>query len=77
MPPKRYSKMKVRFILPVTNRKRFSFLQIIEDINFGLVRINVTPYRISWIIFTSDLVILVIQTNCWYSDGHKLCSYCS
>ena len=28
--------MKVRFILPVTIRKRFSLLQTIEDINFGL-----------------------------------------
>ena len=27
--------MKVRFILPVTIRKRFSLLQTIEDINFG------------------------------------------
>ena len=27
------------------------------DIHFGLVRMYVTPYRIFWIIFTSDLVI--------------------
>ena len=49
--------MKVRFILPVTIRKGVSLLHIIEDINLGLVRMYVTPYRISWIIFTSDLVI--------------------
>ena len=54
---KRSSKIKVRFILPVTIRKRFSPLQTIEDINVGLVRTYVTPYRISWMIFTSDLVI--------------------
>ena len=54
---KKSSKMKVCFILPVTIRKRFSLLQTIEDKNFGLVRMYVTPYRISWIIFTSYLVI--------------------
>ena len=43
--------------LPLTERKRFSLLQTIEGINFGLVRMYVTPYRISWIIFTPDLVI--------------------
>ena len=43
--------------LAVTIRKRFSRLQTIGDINFGLVRMYVTPYRISRIIFTSDLVI--------------------
>ena len=32
-------------------RKRFSLLQGIEDINFGLVRMHETPYGISWIIF--------------------------
>ena len=37
--------MKVLFILPVTIRKRFSFLQTIKDMNFGLVRMYVTPYR--------------------------------
>ena len=47
----------VRFILPVTMRKRFSLLQTIVGINFGLVRIYVTPYRIFLIIFPSDLVI--------------------
>ena len=44
-------------MLPVTIRRRFSLLQTIEDIQFGLVRIYVTPYFIFWIIFTSDLVI--------------------
>ena len=59
---KKSSKMKVRFILPVTIRKRFLLLQTIEDLNFGLVRMFVTLFRISWIIFTSDLVIS--YTNC-------------
>ena len=49
--------MNESFILPVTIRKHFSLLKTIEDINFGLVRMYVTPYRISWIIFTSELVI--------------------
>ena len=51
-----FQKIKVHFILPATIRNRFSLLQTIEDINFGVVRMYVTPYRISWIIFTSDLV---------------------
>ena len=38
--------MKVYFFLHVTIRKRFSFLQTIESINFGLVRMYVKPYRI-------------------------------
>ena len=46
-----------------------------EDIHFVLVRMFVTHYRIFWIIFTSDLV--VIQTKYWYSDWYKLCSSCS
>ena len=45
-----------RLILPVTIRTRLSLLQTIEGINFGLFRMYVTPYRISWIIFTLDLV---------------------
>ena len=49
--------MKVRVILPVTIRKRFSLLRTIEGKNFGLVRMYVTPYRFFWKIFTSDLVI--------------------
>ena len=63
--------MTVHVILPVTIRKRFSLLQTIEGINFGIVRMYVTPYRISWIIITSDLVIIYRQivgipmgTNC-------------
>ena len=63
--------MKVHFILPVTIGKRFSLLQTIEDIHFGLVRMFVTHYRILLIIFTSDLVMLHRQivgipmgTNC-------------
>ena len=65
--------MKVRFILPVTTRKRFSLLCI----NVGLVRMYVTPYRIFWIIFTSDLVISYNRQIGLYSDGYKLCSSCS
>ena len=49
--------MKVRVILPVTIRKRFSLLRTIEGINFGLVRMYETPYRFFREIFTSDLVI--------------------
>ena len=49
--------MKVRFIMHVTIRKRFTLLQTIEGISFGLVRMFVTPYRIFWIIFTSGLAI--------------------
>ena len=48
--------MKVRFILRVTIRKRFSLLQTIEGINFGLVRMLVAPNCIFCIKFTSDLV---------------------
>ena len=55
--------------MPVTIRRRFSLLQTIEDINSGLVRMYVTPYRISWIIFISDLVHrqivgISMGTNC-------------
>ena len=49
--------MKVHFIFLVTIGKRFSLLQTIDDIHFGLVRLYVTHCRIFWIIFTSDLVI--------------------
>ena len=73
--------MKVRFILSVTIRKRFSLLQAIEGINFGLVRMCVTPYRIFWIIFKSDLlriytdellvfrlvqIVLLLKPICFY-----------
>ena len=33
----------MRFIFPVTIRRRFSLLQTIEGINFCLVRMSVTP----------------------------------
>ena len=49
--------MSVRFILPVTIRKRFSLLQAIEDINVEIVRMLMMHYRTFWILFTSDLVI--------------------
>ena len=45
------------FILHVTIRKRFSLLYTIDGINFSLVRMYVTHYRIFRIIFTLDLVI--------------------
>ena len=54
---KKIFKTEVRFILSVTIRKRFSLLQIIDGINFCLIKMYMTPYRISWIIFTLDLVI--------------------
>ena len=41
------SRGKKRFILTVTIEKRFSLLQTIEGIIFGLVRMYVTPYCIS------------------------------
>ena len=50
-------KMNVHFIRPVTIGKRFPLLQTIEDIHPGLVRMYVTPYRIFWKIFISDLVV--------------------
>ena len=55
--------MKVRFILPLTIRKRFSLLQTVEGINVGFVRMYeyVTPYRIFWIIFTSGLVYFIFS----------------
>ena len=64
--------MKVHFILHVKIRTLFLLIQTIEDINFGLVRMYVTPYRIFWIIFTSELVIsytdkfvgIPMGTNC-------------
>ena len=49
--------MNVCFILPATIRTRFSLLQTIEGMNFGPVRMYLTPYRISWKILTSDLVM--------------------
>ena len=49
---------KVSFTLLVMIRKRFSLLRtIIGDITFGLVRMYVTHYRFSWIIFILDLVL--------------------
>ena len=42
--------------LHVTIRMRFTLIQTIEGIKFCLVRMHVTPYRISWIIFTLDFV---------------------
>ena len=60
---KYYNKMRVHFILPVTIEKRFSLLQTIDDIYIGIVRTYVTPYRIFWMIFTSDLVISYMYTD--------------
>ena len=42
-----YKREGIRFILPVTIRRRVSLLQTRDGINFGLVRMYVT-----WIIFT-------------------------
>ena len=55
----------------------FSLLQTINDINFGLVRMYVTPYRTFWIIFTSDLVISYTDKVLVFRWGYKLCSSCS
>ena len=38
---------------------KIAFFTSIEGIHFGLVRMYVAPYRIFWIIFTSD-----VDTNC-------------
>ena len=38
VPSKSSTKMKVHFILPLTIRRHVSFLQTMEDIHFGLVR---------------------------------------
>ena len=52
------------------------FVQCTKTINFGLVRMYVTPYCIFWIIFTSNLVISYTD-KVGYSDCYKLCSSCS
>ena len=62
--------MKVRFILPVMIRNGFSLLQSIEGINFGLVRMYVTPYLLDniYIRFGSKLYRQIVGiprgTNC-------------
>ena len=44
-------------------RKRFSLRKIIiKDINFGLVRMYVTPYRFSWTIFILGLALSYTDT---------------
>ena len=51
-------KREVSYTLLVMLRKRFSLLHtIIEDITYGLVRMYVTPYRISWTIFILGLAL--------------------
>ena len=58
MTERTFYKKKVRYSLLAMIRKRFSLLQnIIEDITFGLVKISVTPYRISRTIFILDLAL--------------------
>ena len=53
-----FYKSKVSYVLLVIIRKRFSLLQtIIEDITFGLVRMCVMPYRLSWTIFILGLAL--------------------
>ena len=54
---KKIFKNKGTLYLACNDKKAFSLLQTIEGINVGLVKMYVTPYRISWIIFTLDLVI--------------------
>ena len=63
---------EVALYLACKEKKRFSLLQTIEDIKFGLVKMYVKPYRISWIIFTSHfeisftdkLLVITMGTNC-------------
>ena len=50
-------------------KKALSLLQILDGINFAHAIMYVTPYRISWITFTLDLVL-------WYDDN-LLCSSCN
>ena len=51
-------KRKVSYTLHVMIRKRFSLRKtIIKDINFGLVRMYVTPYRFFWTIFILGLAL--------------------
>ena len=53
-------------------RKRFLLLQtIIEDITFGLVRMNVTPYRFSWTIYILDLALSYTEKNVGIPMGTK------
>ena len=58
-PSKRPSINEGTLYLACNAKKAFLLLQTKEGINFVLVRMYVTPYRISWIIhvFTLDLVI--------------------
>ena len=64
--------MKVHFILPVMIRTRFSLMQTIEYIHFGLVRMYVTHYRIFWIIYDirfgnklyRQILAIPMGTNC-------------
>ena len=66
---KKIFKTKVSLILPVTIIKRFSLLQTIKGINFGLFRMYVTPYRISWIINLRPKVTI----HCIYIPFRGIC----
>ena len=73
MPSRGATKMKVHFILPLPIRKRFSLLQTIEDINFGLIRMYVTP-KLSYLLdniyirfgnkFYRHIADIPMSTNC-------------
>ena len=53
-----YKKRRVSYTLLVMIRMRFSLRKTItKDINFGLVRMYVTPYRFSWTIFILGLAL--------------------
>ena len=54
---KKFYKKEGTLYLAFNDKKACSLLQTIEDIHFGLVIMYVTPYRIFWITFTSDMVI--------------------
>ena len=72
-----FYKKEGKLYLACNDMKAFSLRKtVIKDINFGLFRIYVTPYRFSWTIFILGLALsytdklLVFR---WY----KLCSTCS
>ena len=59
----------------VMTERLFSHSLTKSSIHFGHVRMYATPYPISRIIFILDLETssnLIIQTNCWNSNGYKL-----
>ena len=58
---KKFYKNEGTLYLACNDKKAFFTSTDHRGINFGLVRMYVMPYRIFWIIFTSDLVISYID----------------